>query len=321
MLGRADDASSTTSGFQLDVRALTATDVKTDGVRITLSGTTNPAPFTPDASGTVSTRFTLPDTGDTSHTLTVTATDQSGNASTPVAMSLTVDRDPPTISIQAPLASGGPYGTYALPTTVAVGGAEGRIVRVFTQVGGASEVELQSLPAVSGGTTSGTVTYPNGIQTIRVAVTDAAGNGAQATESGIEVNGIGCSVLITSPTGSPAILNKSNDLNPSTPATVDTTLTGSSSNCANRSVSLYLGTGSGRTLLAGPVNSDAKRELHLQLRAARGLARSRSRDEQRRRCDDDRAAERRRRPHRADDEQCVAHRVRRCSSWRRRTRT
>ena len=269
-LGIADDASTTTSGYQLDVRALTATDVKTDGVTITLSGTTAPSPFTPDASGTVSTRFTLPDAGTTPHTLTITATDESGNIGTSATTSLTIDRDAPTIALQAPLASGGPYGSFALQTTVAVTGAEGRIVRVFTQVGTGTESELQSLPAVSGGTTTGTVTYPNGVQTIRVAVTDAAGNTAQDTESNVEVNGVGCSVLITSPTGSPAILNKLNDLNPSTPTTVETTLTGSSSNCANRSVSLYRGTGAGRTLVAGPVTSNASGNFTFNFGLAEG---------------------------------------------------
>ncbi len=273
MLGIADDASSTTSGYQLDVRALTATDVKTDGVTITLSGTTNPSPFTPDASGTVSTRFTLPDTGTTQHTVTVTATDESGNAGAPATTTLTIDRDAPTIVLQAPLASGGPYGSFALPTTAEVTGARGSVVRVFTQVGTGPETELQPLPAVSVDTTTtttGTVTYPNGVQTIRVSVTDTAGNTAQHVEPNVEVNGVGCSVLITSPTGSPAILNRSNDLNPSTPATIETTLMGSSSNCANRSVSLYRGTGSGRTLLAGPVTSNASGNFTFSFGLAEG---------------------------------------------------
>ena len=73
-----------------------------------------------------------------------------------------------------------------------------------------------------------------------VKITDPAGNSCTATQV-ITVMSAGCNVMLTAPTGNPAYLNKSNDSQPSSPTTLEYTVTGAATNCPNTAALLFIG--------------------------------------------------------------------------------
>jgi hypothetical protein len=255
-LGLADDAD-TATGYQVKVTASTSSDVGMNGLKLSVTGGPNDPPpqsVTP-TSGTATALFTVPSPGTVQYTVTAVATDSSGNQETagPTRM-VTVDLDPPTCTLTAPTAAAQPtngYTTFALTTTATVGGANGLNALIFDKIGAGTEVQVDSLP-VSGGMASKVVTYPgNGMQTVRVQVTDLANNSCSDSQT-ILINAMGCPIAFTAPATNPAYLNKSNDSAPASPTTLEYTLTGTTG-CPSSPIHFFKTAGE---LAGSPVMTD-----------------------------------------------------------------
>ncbi|WP_224249023.1 Ig-like domain repeat protein [Hyalangium gracile] len=235
-LGKADDAS-TAGGFQLSVTVNTAADVGTGGVHMELSPAGEVVDLTP-ASLVARHDFTLPETGKVTYTLTVTATDTSGNRSAAVVRTLTVDQESPTVTLVTP--TEGTYDSTEVPVQVDVGGGDVGSVSVFSQVGSSALVLIGNLPVVSG-VAQGTLNFPIGLQTVSVQASDAAGNTASDSEPNVEVRQAGCDITLTAPASAVATLLAKDDQDPSTPG-LQYRVKGNSQSCRGAVVSLYRGT-------------------------------------------------------------------------------
>lgn len=264
-LGILDDGDGAMTGYQINVGGVVPADVGTNGVNVALSGgSTQMANLTP-SSGNVTHVFSVASMGTTNYTITVTATDTAGNVGTPATVNVTVDTEPPVVTLVDPNPAGSPYPSFSIATLVNVVGANGSTATIFSKVGAAAETQLDSLPVNSGGVASGTVVYPSGTQVVRAEVKDAAGNVGGSSQT-ITVAGMGCSVQITSPSSHPAVMNKTNDSVPSTAATLDYTLAGTSSNCPNATVTVLSGdVGSQTTLGTTTTNGSGAFTFNLQL--------------------------------------------------------
>ncbi len=238
-LGIADDASSA-SGFQLPVTVNTDADVGAAGVHMDLSPSGGAVDLTP--SGLVATNvFTLPASGKAPYTLTITAVDTSGNRSAPLVRALTVDLDPPTVSLVTPTANT-LYTSTDLPVQVNVGGGDVSTVHIVTQVGSGSPVAIGDLQ-VSSGVAQGTLNFPVGVQTVTAMASDAAGNPASASAANVNVTVPGCVISLTQPSAATATLLVQDDLDPAT-AGLQYRLKGNTLDCRGRTVSLYRGASS-----------------------------------------------------------------------------
>lgn len=248
-LGPADDANPTAAGFQIRTDCVSQADIGT----VSFRANSDPA-VAGMISGTVaSAELTVPASGTTQYTLSATPTDLSGNVGLAATKVVTVDFDPPTMTINSPTNAGGPYTEYTIATQVTVGGAEGGTVFIFSSASPTPADPIGTLTVVSG-VASGNVTYPNGSQTITAKVSDLAGNEATRTES-ILVASTGCSITLSAPAPTKLFLNKADDENAATPSLLEYTVTGTSSNCADRPFSVYSGSGSARSLLASGLTS------------------------------------------------------------------
>lgn len=236
-LGIADDADGLIAGYQVRVTGSTQTDVVANGVLMVLTPPGAPGVTLSPTGGAATNDFTVPGTGTTSYSIAVTPTDAAGNVGPTASKTVTVDLDPPTIALVSPNSAGSPYGTYSIPVTVNVGGAEGRQVTISTKLSAAPSESTLGQLTVSGGTATGNFTFVDGDQTVYARVSDVAGNPATATQV-ITVNGVGCSVSVTAPSARPAYLNVSNDANPGT-AGHQFLLQGASANCFNAAVNVY----------------------------------------------------------------------------------
>lgn len=177
------------TGGVFSVRVGTATDVGTNGVRVTF-GTTAARDVTP-ANGLAETSYTV--TGTNTYAVAATCTDESGNATAATGRSITIDLDPPTCTINAPTAM--TYSINSIPTSVSVTGAEGRTVTMRSSIQNGTPLATLT---VTSGTASGTVAYPNGTQTVSAEVSDAAGNLCTATVANVVVNSTACALTMTS---------------------------------------------------------------------------------------------------------------------------
>jgi len=252
-LGIADDADAA-SGYQVRVTAATSNDVGTSGLQLAVAGGNNPpAQSVTPSNGVGTALFNVSMTGTTQYTVTATATDESGNVETsPPSRMVTVDLDAPTCDLTAPTAAGQPSGGYpnfANQTTAMVTGGDGLQALVFTTVGMGMEQQIDSM-LVTSGMASKLVTYPsNGMQVVRVQVTDLAGNSCSDSET-ITINAMGCPIAFTAPSTNPAFLNRNDDTNMSTATTLEYTLTGTTG-CPNAQIRFFRGMGAGRTELPG----------------------------------------------------------------------
>jgi hypothetical protein len=238
-LGIADDASSA-AGFQLPVTVNTDSDVGAGGVHMDLSPSGGSVDLTP--SGLVATHeFTLPASGTVAYTLTIIATDTSGNRSAPVVRTLTVDLDAPTVTLVMPMADTIYNGTD-LPVQVTVGGGDVSTVHIVTQVGSSAPVVIGDLQVVSG-VAQGTLNFPVGVQTVTAMATDAAGNSASTSAANVDVRVPGCAITLTQPSAATATLLTQDDLDPGTSG-LQYRLRGNTSDCRGRTVSLYRGASS-----------------------------------------------------------------------------
>ncbi len=183
------------TGGSLPVTIASSADVGMNGITSTLAGAATQTQMgTPSGASNQATLTFSGITGTGNWNLSATCRDTAGNLATATPLTLSIDLDRPTCSITAPTAM--TYSTLAIPTSVTVGGAEGRLVAISSTLGGARG----SLP-VSSGTASGTITYANGTQTITATVSDAAGNDCTATIAGVVVNSTDCGLSVTNAVG------------------------------------------------------------------------------------------------------------------------
>lgn len=244
-LSLSDDADgNNANGFQLRVSANTSADVPQGGLTMLLTPPGG-APVAPTITGGAATHdFTVATTGATSYAIQVTATDASGNVGPAANLSVVVDAVPPGLTLNTPNAGAGTYTSNSIPVNVTVAAdpaGDTKMVVVSTKLTtSSSEVQIGTLNVVSG-VASGTLSFPNGTQTVYVRATDDAGNSGEDSET-IIVAGLGCSVLITQPSTDPAYLNRNDDRDTGT-ADLQYRLEGSSSNCPNTAVTLKKGSG------------------------------------------------------------------------------
>jgi hypothetical protein len=235
-LGSSDDASGA-AGYQLRVSVQTDADVGAGGVRMELTPSGGAVDLTPSA--LVATHeYTLPATGTVTYTLTLTATDSSGNRSSPLVRNITVDLEAPTVDLVTPLA-GTVYNGTDIPVRVTVGGGDVSMVRIFTQGGAGSRTVVGELP-VTAGVAQGTLNFPIGVQTVSVDAVDRAGNTASDSAAGVDVRAPGCVINLTNPSEPVVTLLPGDDRDPAAPG-LQYRLTGNTSNCRGRTVSLYRG--------------------------------------------------------------------------------
>ncbi|MDY7231933.1 FG-GAP repeat domain-containing protein [Hyalangium rubrum] len=235
VLGIADDGSSA-PGFQLRVTVNTDTDVGAGGVRMELTPSGGAVDLTPTSLAATH-EYTLPSSGKVTYTLTITATDTSGNRSAQVLQSITVDLEAPVVDLVTPMA-GTLYTNASIPVRVDVGSDDVGSVRIFTQVDGGSQTIVGDLP-VSSGVAQGTLNFPTGVQTVSVEATDTAGNTARDLAAGVDVR-LPCPITLTTPSAAVVTLLSRDDRDPATPG-LQYRLIGSTPACGGRTVSLYRG--------------------------------------------------------------------------------
>lgn len=246
-LGPSDDADAVTAGYQLHVEGSAQADLASMSFQATstATGTVSGSATVAQGATLASTDLTVASSGTNQYTISVTATDRSGNTSTAVTKQVVVDFDAPTPTIQNPNTAGSPYTQYTLPTTVSVPNENGLTVTIFSSL---QTQALGTLTVVNGSAT-GDITYPNGAQTLTAVVSDLAGNQGTSAAMQITVAGTGCSITLATPAPGTQYLNKSADKNAGTATTLEYDVTGTSANCPNRTVTVFSGSGASRTSL------------------------------------------------------------------------
>jgi hypothetical protein len=235
-LGLADDASGA-AGFQLRVSVQTDSDVGAGGVRLELTPSGGVVDLTPTA--LVATHdYTLPAAGTVTYTLTITATDTSGNRTTPLVRTITVDLEAPTVDLVTPMENTVYNGTD-ISVRVNVGGGDVTSVRIFTQGGTGPRSSVGDLQVVSG-VAQGTLNFPIGVQAVSVEAADAANNIATDVATGVDVRAPGCVITLTHPSDPVATLLPGDDRDPGAPG-LQYRLRGNTLDCRGRTVSLYRG--------------------------------------------------------------------------------
>ncbi len=186
--------------------------------------------------------------GDGTFSVAATCTDISGNSATATPVTgVIVDTTPPTCSFVAPTAAGSPYGDFQhRDHAECYRRASGQPVAVT--VTDSSNGSTVGTINVSGATqATGTLSYPNGMQTLSATVSDAAGNAATCGTVIITVMATGCPIAFDSPVaGSSGKVFINQALNTSastTTATVQVTTGHTDATC---------GAGKTVTLLNGP---------------------------------------------------------------------
>ncbi|MBI3180578.1 MAG: VCBS repeat-containing protein [Myxococcales bacterium] len=239
VLGPGDDAdgNSANGTFVLRVVLQTSADVTSAaGVQVTRQGTT-PRTYAPDGQLQVTDDTNLTASGTATYVFDVQATDEALNVTTLASRSITVDLQPPAITITAPTA--GTYNTSTQQVNVAVTDGEGQVVKFFTTLQGLPESQIGTA-TVSGGVAQVSHSFADGSNTLRAEVTDAAGNLASDTEGPVVIDTLGCSVVFTSPQNSVATLNIADDLTQVTPG-LQYQFKGVTSDCKGLLVTLYKG--------------------------------------------------------------------------------
>lgn len=177
-------------GGNFNVIVGTSNDVSTNGVRLTF-GATTPRDLTP-TNGSAQSTYAV--TGTNSYAISAVCTDPSGNSTTSATRNVTIDLDAPVCAITAP--TGMTYSSNQVSTTVTATGAEGRSVTVRSS-GSATPLTSGTPMTIASGTSTATLTYPNGTQTVTAEVSDAAGNLCTATVANVNVVSSGCSLALT----------------------------------------------------------------------------------------------------------------------------
>lgn len=248
LLGQADDSAPGTPGYQLQQSVTTSPDVLAPDVTIAggQSGT-----FAPVAAGGVATQtWTLTQATGTVLTYNFTAScrDKAGNVTVASPKNgVVVDLDPPTCTINTPVASPPQYLNFAVATSITVTGAAApQSVRVYSQPTAGAKVLRANLP-ISGTAAAGSVSYVGGVQAVTAEVDDLANNTGTCGPVSINVNGTGCDIAFTSP-----VLTNGKAFLTAAPFTV----TGQSSNCgAGNTVRLFRVVGAVTTLLGSGVTN------------------------------------------------------------------
>lgn len=205
LFGGPMDADPAATGYQLDEQVTTSGDTTT--VAMTVSGAESLSQMVTPSGGVATHRFnlTVPAGMVSRYNFGATCSDAAGNTTAATAFNnVDIDLDPPTCTITAPVASPPQYPSFMINTTVTVAGAGtvGRSVTVFSRQGAGNPVAAGMLTVAANGTATGNISYPfSGMQTVTAEVADPAGNRCAPTSSvAIDINAMGCSLSITSPT-------------------------------------------------------------------------------------------------------------------------
>ncbi len=238
ILGPADDTDPKPE-FQLGACAQVASDVTRvelklgDGQPVVCEGSCI-------VSSSAVVTFDVPKSGTLVAVLTAIAFDGAGN-SAQATKNLTLDFEPPTIAITAPLASANPQTQFTVDLKADVMGADGQVVRFFYTVPpSTTRAPIGTDAVVTGGKAQAQGSFPaNGTYNLYATVTDVAGNAAEDSETGIVVNAPGCDLRFTQPAGNSSYLTASNDADRNTPD-LQYFFRVNSTTCPNTPVILYV---------------------------------------------------------------------------------
>lgn len=201
--GPMSDADTMTAGFQIRATASRTTGM---AATATLRMGNESRTINLNSAATASADFTVASTGTQSYMVTLEGSDSAGNPCTVVnaTRTVSVDFDPPTVAITAPMAAdGGALVTRApVAVTATVGaGDNGATACAFI---GTTQVDCGTV--ANGAVTLSVPFGSDGLRTIEVRVTDAAGNTASAR---VDVNVVlsGCGVAFYVPPSNPALVN------------------------------------------------------------------------------------------------------------------
>ncbi len=239
-LSGADDADGNPGNgtFVLRLQLVTSADVTgASGVEVTRVGSPTRG-YKPDGSLSVIDDHNLAASGTTAYTFQLRATDDSGNVTTLPDRVITVDLEAPVVSITAPAA--GTYNSQSQTVEASVVGGEGLTARFYTTLSGYPEAQIGTA-TVTGGQAQLHHVFPEGTHTLRVEVTDLAGNTDDATQAGVVINVPGCALLVTRPANTHNTLNIASDEQGA--AGLQYTVEGVTNdpNCHGETVSFYSG--------------------------------------------------------------------------------
>ncbi len=181
-------------GGVLTALVTTSADVGTGGVAASLVGTsTITGTATPSGAQHQAAVALSGISGAGSWALSATCRDGSGNQANLPARTLTIDLVAPTCTFTAPVpGTTMQYGTVSITTSLNVTDADTRLVTVSSSLGG-----TRGALTVNGTTASGSLTYQNGTQDVSATLTDAAGNPASCSVTGVVVNSNDCGLSVS----------------------------------------------------------------------------------------------------------------------------
>ena len=217
VLGPTGDADAAAPGFQLRVQARTSDDVGSRGLGFTLTPGRRSAVTPVELEGQVD--FDLGAVGTATYTITVEAVDEAGNVSLPVTRTVTVDLEAPVFGAITSPAPESLHGESALDIQIAVAGADGRPLQIFSRVG--TTLTPVGVLTVTAGVASGTLNFGAGTFDLVAQVVDAAGNAAEAVIPNVTVSLSGCAITLTTPATRPTVFLATDDQNPGAPRAPD----------------------------------------------------------------------------------------------------
>ncbi|PTL83808.1 Ig-like domain repeat protein [Vitiosangium sp. GDMCC 1.1324] len=238
VFGPADDADSSTAGYQVRLSARTSADVGSEGVEVNVTPLNETRKSTPSALK-ISELFTVPTSGATTYTFRIQATDEAGNQTT-VTRTATVDFEPPVLVPVAPTPAAGSQLDSSIVTLRAqVTGAEGRTVSISSIPKDGSSPSQLGTPTVGGdGMVSLTTNLLFGRQDLRFEVSDVVGNTTVVIVEDINVTFVGCDQRFTRPSGTSVTLAQKDDLQPTVPG-LQYHIEGVTGVCKGRQVRLF----------------------------------------------------------------------------------
>src|SRR5207244_4411527 len=179
------------------ISASAADNIGVAGVRFFVDGTPIGAE---DTSAPYAVAWNTASVADGSHPLTVVARDAAGNTTTSAAVSVTVDKTPPTVAITSPSAGTAVKGTITVSASAAdnigVAGVQ------FLVDGAPLGAENTSAPYAVAWNTAGVA---DGSHTLTAIARDAAGNTVTSAAVNVTVDKTPPTVAITSPSAGTAV--------------------------------------------------------------------------------------------------------------------
>ncbi len=269
LIGPADDADTTTPGFQLRTFG---TSMGATKIELSLTGGAAPqmTGMQPPMNDGLLHDFTIPATGTATYSVVVTASDNAGNTCS-APRQVEVDFVGPVVNITSP-ADGGTYNMFTIPVTATVNdGASPHLMGVDMQCTSNPPGIGGPFP-ISNGVAMGTGNFNVGSYTISCTVRDAAGNLSNTAMSSFTVTGgMGCPISFATPATSPATLTRSSGIVMNNQLAY-TFVMQTSTACAGRTVRLEQVSGAMRTLIGmGAANAGGTFQQSTMLASSGGM--------------------------------------------------